>query len=191
MFSCTWSTVPIEPYLPPLFNYNCIWLKFSNWALVGSTVPILSCILLHCSYIAVYLAPLLLYWTVSGSTVPSWAVLDPLFILSRICFHYSNITVSGSSSPIELYLALLFLLSCILLHCSYIELYLAPLLLYWAVFDPLFLLSRICLHIQIYLYPAPRIRNGIQKYFRVFIRDLGVVDLWKKTEVENLSRLFL
>jgi hypothetical protein len=31
--------------------------------------------------------------------------------------------------------------------------------------------------------------NRIRKYFRVFIRALGAIDLWKKMEVENLVRL--
>jgi hypothetical protein len=33
--------------------------------------------------------------------------------------------------------------------------------------------------------------NRIRKYFRVFIRALGAIDLWKKIEVENLVRLSL
>jgi hypothetical protein len=33
--------------------------------------------------------------------------------------------------------------------------------------------------------------NRIKKYFRVFIRALGAIDLGKKMEVENLVRLSL
>jgi hypothetical protein len=47
-------------------------------------------------------------------------------------------------------------------------------------------LSGTVVPVPISTHPTRRIQNGIRKHFRVLIRGLGAVDLWKK--VQNLVR---